>query len=168
MRLEKGPENDGMQLTLEWMRKISRALEVEPRELIGELKDKVKVLGYVGAGEQVFIIDDHAMGASLDEVDPPSGYFAEGIVAVKVRGDSMEPQLEDGWTIFYKKISDGVGDDCIGELCVIKLENDGLLVKKMRLGSSPGLYHLLSKNPQHQPMFDQRVKWAARVIDIRP
>lgn len=168
MKLEKGPEQGGMQLKQEWMEKLSRALGVSFSELTGEITKKVKVLGFVGAGEAVTIFDDHAQGAALDEIDPPVGYSADGIVAVRVRGESMEPQLEHGWTIFYRKQADGVAPDCIGELCVVKLIDGSMLVKKLRQGSAKNLFHLLSKNPLHQPMFDQKLLWAARVIDIRP
>lgn len=167
MKLEKGQ----MQLTTGWIDKISKALKCSSFDLIFDANTvpMVPVLGYVGAGSEVFTIDDHEVGASLEEVECPVGYTPENIVALRVRGDSMEPQMEDGWLIFYKrKDDDGVPPDCIGELCIVKLENDGLLVKKIRQGSRPGVYHLLSKNPSKDPIVDARVQWASKVIDIRP
>lgn len=162
MKLERGD----MQLTVEWMKRIAIALRVNVKDLIDEPAKKVRVLGYVGAGAEVFVIDDPEV--ILEEVDPPTGYTADNIVAVRVRGDSMEPQLEDGWLLFYRRDSDGVPPECVGELCVVRLENNGMLVKKLRQGSKPGHFHLMSKNSSHEPMFDQRLLWAARVIDIRP
>lgn len=158
------------QLTPAWMTRIAPKLGVTPMALMFDTTPMVPVLGYVGAGAEVFPIDDHALGSSLEEVECPIGYTPENIVALRVRGDSMEPQMEDGWLIFYRRLDNGGGvpPECIGELCVIQLENDGLLVKKIRNGSKPGHYHLVSKNPNREPIIDAQVLWASRVIDIRP
>lgn len=162
MKLEKG----NMQLTTTWMEKIARALKCSAMDLIFDTSPPmVPVMGYVGAGAEVFPLET---AETLEEVECPTGYLPENIVALRVRGDSMEPQMEDGWLIFYRRETDGVPPDCIGELCIVALENNGLLVKKVRQGSMPGLYHLVSKNPNREPVVDAKLLWASRVIDIRP
>jgi phage repressor protein C with HTH and peptisase S24 domain len=143
--------------------KISRVLHGEDMP-----SNKVPVLSYVGAGAKVYPIDDHAPGGFFEEVEPPTGHTSAGIIALIVRGDSMEPMMEDGWLIFFHRESDGVPPDCIGEWSVVKLEDDCLMVKKVRHGSKPGYFHLFSKNPNHEPIIDVKLKWASRVIDIRP
>jgi phage repressor protein C with HTH and peptisase S24 domain len=161
--------NCKVRITPERVRALTRAFSWTASEIFGELEDKkVPVLSKVGAGAKVYPIDDHAIGGGLEEVDCPIGYSPRGIIALIVEGDSMEPQLEEGWLIFYRRENDGVPPDCIGELCVVKMHDDSMLVKKLRQGSKPGLFHLLSKNPNHEPIFDAKVKWASRVIDIRP
>ncbi len=120
----------------------------------------------MGAGAKVYPIDDHTLGDGLEMVDSPTGISNPNIVALYVRGDSQEPLLEDGWVIFYYKRVDGVPPDCIGKLCVAALANGEIMVKKLRQGSSPGTFHLLSKNAD--PILDAEVLWASRVIDIRP
>lgn len=132
------------------------------------LTSMVPVLGYVGAGAEVFPVDDHAQGASLEEVECPAGYQPEGIVALRVKGDSMDPAIEDGDLIFYKREADGVPADCIGKKCIVKMENDGVLVKRVMKGSKPGHYHLMSINKKSDPIVDAKLVWASRVIDIRP
>jgi hypothetical protein len=127
----------------------------------------IPVCGYVGAGEEIICYDDHAIGAGLDEVEVPPGMPTD-MVAVIVRGDSMEPAFEDGSIIFYQRMTDGVPPDCIGRPCVVKLENEGMLLKKVRQGSKPNLYHLISKNPLHPPLVDQKLLWASRVLFIKP
>lgn len=164
-QLEKGIRK----LSQPWMERLAVALRCSPADFIQEPSyNLVPVLSYVGAGAKVYAIDDHAQGGGLEEVEAPTGYSADGIIALIVRGDSMEPQMEAGWLIFYRRESDGVPPDCIGELCVVKMHDDCVLVKKLRQGSKPGLFHLLSKNPNHEPIFDAKLKWASRVIDIRP
>jgi phage repressor protein C with HTH and peptisase S24 domain len=169
-RKERGQGKNKRDISIEELPEFAAILQCSVSYLLGQDMGQpmVPVLSYVGAGAKVYAIDDHERGAGLDEVEPPTGYSADGIVALIVHGDSMEPQIEAGWLIFYRRESDGVPPDCIGELCVVMMQDDSVLVKKVRQGSKPGLFHLLSKNPNHEPIFDAKVRWASRVIDIRP
>lgn len=133
------------------------------------IERKTKVVGEVGAGANVFPFDDHANGAALEEVERPLGAdLPDDIVAVRIKGDSMEPQFEAGWLLFYSRDQDGVPPDCINEICVVKLLDDSMMVKKVKPGSKPGLYHLFSKNPAHEPLINQKLQWAAKVLSVRP
>lgn len=128
-------------------------------------KNLCPVVGYVGAGAEVYAYDDHALGGGLDEVDAPVWISGE-CVAVRIRGDSMYP-LRDGWLLFYARDASGVPEDCVGELCVLKLADDGAtLVKEVRRGTKDNHFHLHSWNAP--VLEDQRLEWAARVLDIRP
>jgi transcriptional regulator with XRE-family HTH domain len=126
----------------------------------------VPVVGYVGAGDQIFPFDDHAMGSGLEEVDlaPASG---SPMVAVRVRGDSMLPTLRNNWLVFYTRSHDGVPEDCINRLCVVKVSAEGpTLVKEVRRGYSRGRFNLVSSNAS--PIEDVVLDWAARVMLIQP
>lgn len=125
---------------------------------------KSNVVGYVGAGAEIFPFDDYAKGTGLERVETPMGLNGE-MVAVQVRGDSMYP-IEDGWLVFYSRDSEGVEDECVGKLCVVKVHEGPTLVKKLRKGSKKGLFTLESWNAA--PRVDMRLDWAARVLDIRP
>ncbi|MFO1188498.1 MAG: S24 family peptidase [Alphaproteobacteria bacterium] len=138
---------------------ISTGDEAEP--------ETVPVVGYVGAGATIYAIDDHALGSGLEEAPVPPDSPAGSTVALRVRGDSMAPTLQDGWIIYYSRTVDGVPPDCLGQLCVIKLANDGpTYVKYLHGGSRAGLFDLLGTTAQI--MKDVRVEWAARVRWIRP
>jgi hypothetical protein len=79
----------------------------------------------------------------------------------------MAPTLQDGWLIYYSRTVDGVTPDCLGQLCVIKIANDGpTYVKYLHGGARAGLYDLVGTTAQI--MKDVRVEWAARVRWIRP
>lgn len=153
------------------LNKVARHCGYDSYEDYQQIKTKrkaaelVKVRGETGAGEAVTVLDSEAI---LEEVEPPAGYYADGITAVVVRGDSMLPQLENNWLIFYKNTFAGIPAECTGKLCVVYTESEGMLVKTLMHGSKDGYYHLLSKNSAHPPIFDQKILWAARVIDIRP
>lgn len=128
-------------------------------------KSLCPIVGYVGAGAEVYAYDDHALGGGLDEVDAPVWISGE-CVAVRIRGESMYP-LRDGWLLFYARDASGVPEECVGELCVVNLADDGpTLVKEVRRGTKANHYHLQSWNAP--VLEDQRLEWAARVLDIRP
>jgi repressor LexA len=126
----------------------------------------VPVVGYVGAGQKVFAQDDHALGGGLEEVEGPEGVGQGSVVAVRIRGDSMHP-MRDGWLLFYRRDQDGVPDDCLNRLCIVKLANDGpLLVKELHRGYQPNSFMLASWSAP--PMEDVSLEWAAPVLSIRP
>lgn len=124
----------------------------------------VPIVGHVGAGAEVFPNDDYPKGRGLDLVDPPPG-APSGCVAVIIRGDSMHP-FEDGWLIFYRRDQEGVPDDCVNRLCVVKVNEGPMLVKKVLRGRSHKLWNLESYNASLRE--NVRLDWAARVLDIRP
>ncbi len=126
----------------------------------------VSVVGYVGAGQEIFALDDHALGASLEEVEAPEGVGRDTMVAVRVRGDSMHP-LRDGWLLFYRRDQHGVPEACLNRLCIVKLADDGpILVKELHRGYREGHFVLSSWNAP--PLEDVRLDWAAPVLSIRP
>jgi len=137
--------------------------EVEPPQAPSRL---VPVVGYVGAGQTVFAHDDHAMGGGLEEVEGPEGVGQGSVVAVRIRGDSMHP-MRDGWLLFYRRDQEGVPDDCLNRLCIVKIADDGpILVKELHRSYQPNRYLLASWNAP--PMEDVDLEWAATVLSIRP
>lgn len=148
----------------------ARAFRVNPAWLITGAGDMVKrgssqVVGYVGAGEQVFPMDDHELGAGLEEVELPPGLVGEGYVALRIRGSSMRP-LRNNWVIFYKREQDGVPDYALNDLCVVKLTDGRMYVKELRRGYTPGRFNLESWSAAEEPLIDQEVAWAAPVEAI--
>ena len=126
----------------------------------------VSVVGYVGAGQEIFAHDDHALGAGLEEVEAPEGVGKDPMVAVRVRGESMHP-LRNGWLLFYRRDQLGVPEACLNRLCIVKLADDGpVLVKELHRGYREGHFVLSSWNAP--PIENVRLDWAAPVLSIRP
>jgi transcriptional regulator with XRE-family HTH domain len=123
----------------------------------------ISIAGTVGAGAQVPVFDAYEKGGG-PQVELPSGLPANGIVAVEVVGDSMEPVYFAKDLLFYTRHSDsGVPDDVIGHPCVAE-DADGMgWVKQVKRGDAPGLFHLVSLNPGAQTMWNVPLKWAARI-----
>lgn len=147
-------------LTKKWVLKFAAALDCKLVDLLdgdswpGGIT--VAVVGYVGAGEQVYNFDD---STPLDYVTPPEG--AEDTKAVRVRGDSMYPRYEEGALLFFYPSTD-VAPDCLGRTCVVQVKDGPTLVKKLSKGTVPGRYRLVSfKAPE---MEDVEILWAARVV----
>lgn len=151
--------------------------EIDQRDRIMELAAKlgvihngengssytVPIIGFVGAGGQ--ILYGEGQGPFGEATMPPDG-SNPATVAVKVRGDSMVPQLEDGWLVFYDNRQEPPTDALFKKLCVIGLPDGRVLVKRLLPGSNRGLFHLLSVNGDH--LLDQAVAWAAKVSAIIP
>lgn len=121
----------------------------------------VQLVGYVGAGAEIFGIDDHAMGAGLDEIELPSS-APPNSVAVRVRGDSMMPVYRDGDLIIYNQQLQGEHIvELIGKEAIVRLADGRTFIKTIAKGSNPGTWTLWSYNAA--PMTDALVEWAARV-----
>lgn len=129
------------------------------------MRPNVPIVGYVGAGAEIHPVDDHAKGAGIDDAPPFPGQDGPA-VAVRVRGDSMLPQIEDGWILYYTRDRDGVPGNCVGKLCVVQVTDGPMLVKKLEPGKRKGLWRLVSYNAS--PREDVKLDWAARVAAIVP
>lgn len=116
------------------------------------------MVGYVGAGAEIFSIDDHAKGGGLDEVERPLG-ASRSTVAVRVRGDSMRPAYKDGDLLYYDQQANGDLSHLIGADCVVRLTDGRMFVKELRRNGNG--YWLHSHNAD--PMLDVVIDWAAKV-----
>lgn len=160
-RLEAGKRK----LTVEWMNRLAPVLGVEPRELMPDAgPTMIPVVGYVGAGAEVFCIDDHAKGAGLDEVEMPIPGMSPSSVAVRVRGDSMIPAYFDGDLIFYDKNDNGDLMHLVGKECVVSLTDGRKFIKTLRRRAN-GDWYLFSYNAE--PIMDIEIEWAAKVNVIK-
>lgn len=124
---------------------------------------QVPVVGYVGAGAEIFSVDDHAKGAGMDYVDAPPGEISKSAVALVVRGDSMIPVFEAGDIIYYDRQDNGDLSHLIGKNCVVRLKDGRTFVKKLQ--HSNGSYWLHSHNAD--PIIAPEIEWAGRVLWVK-
>lgn len=122
----------------------------------------VPLVGYVQAGTDLATL--YSEGQVRDYVDAPEN-ATPSTVAVEVRGDSMGSFFEQ-WLVFYDDVRSPVTPDLYGRICVVGLADGRVLVKKIRRGGQPGLYHLLGQ--YGDPILDVPVEWAARVRAMVP
>ncbi|HLL27428.1 MAG TPA: S24 family peptidase [Xanthobacteraceae bacterium] len=152
-RLVKG----GRKLSKEWAERFAPHLGTTAAQLMFGPRTGFAV-GYVGAGE--FIpIDDHAIGAGLEEVEIPAGVPDDAVLLI-VRGDSMAPRYFDNEYLFYRR-DNRPPAELIGRECVIKLTDGRMYVKELRRGEA-GLFTLFGWN---SPLIENvTVEWAAPVL----
>lgn len=128
---------------------------------------KFQVRAYVGAGGQITPFDDHEFGGLYEVEAPPGLNASQEWVVLEVKGDSMYPQMESGWLVWFSRNhAEDVPEGCINKLCVIELDDGSLYVKRLRRGSEPGRFHLESVNASL--MENRPVKWASRIRAITP
>jgi transcriptional regulator with XRE-family HTH domain len=128
--------------------------------------DKVPLVGKVGGGAVVYPIDDHAVGAGLDEVDAPPRRTPT-MVAVQVEGDSMAAwNADDGSILYYDDRQEPPDPAMIGKIVIVWCEDERVLVKKLLSGSDHGLWSLMSSNGTIER--DVPLRYAARVKFIEP
>ncbi len=157
-RLEKGQRA----LTLKWARRFAPILGVQPYELGPDQDYEIAaVKGYVGAGEEVRYFEDQD-DQVLEEVEAPPGEHDP--IALRVRGDSMNPRYFEGELIFYSLSRGTDPTNCLYEDCVVRMPDGRTLLKLVEPGSEPGTYTLRSYNPGTPPLANRKIAWMAPVI----
>lgn len=129
----------------------------------------IPIVGYIGAGEEIFSIDDVAMGGgSLDEtIFAPPGLRPEA-VGVIVRGDSMYPDLDPDDVIVYDRRYEADIEKFLGRRVVVGLTDGRRFVKRLRTGKRSGLYNLESSDKRTALIENVKVQWVAPIAWIKP
>lgn len=161
-------ENGTRGLRSDIAKRYAAAFRVSPAWLLtGEgdpgQKPLVPVVGHVGAGQEINLVDDHAKGAALDYVEAPPE-SSPSMVAVSVRGDSMYPVYFEDDLLYYDRHVEP--ETLIGRRCVVKTQDGRILIKTLRRGSAPGLYTLESTNAA--PIEDIALEWVAPIAWTKP
>lgn len=173
MKLEKG----SMQLTENWLKRLSVPLQCRPEDLIaeempqdvpliGEVREKgelslYKAMPPVGAGEP-----DSAYWEGLERVErPPEGGY-RAVRAVRVTGEAFEPFLPDGSLIYYAEPAETDIDRFLNQLVVCELEDGRLMIRRLLHGVNFGRYDLSS--PNAGTISNVALRWCAKVIFMKP
>jgi phage repressor protein C with HTH and peptisase S24 domain len=159
-------ETGAMQLTTNWMTRIAQGLHCQPQALLVDAVNReVYIVGEVGAGEEVLLFDD-AQAQDFETVECPPGCDPARIAALRVKGTSMMPAMQNGWIIYYDATKPNDISACIGKLSIVQTWDGKMLVKTVRGGSKADRYHLVSHNADI--MMDVRLRWCSRVLFIKP
>lgn len=145
-----------------WAARFARFYDIDPARLMyGGSDPVVPVVGYVGAGATVELVDPYPKGGALAEVPCPRGLSPHKTIAVIVRGDSQAPMITDGWIIFYSRDPEPDAAAVLGRLCIVKQADGPVMLKRLRRGPTAGRFNLESANA---PMVeDVALEWAAPV-----
>jgi phage repressor protein C with HTH and peptisase S24 domain len=165
-RFLKGGTNS---LRLDTIEKLASAVNMKSTDLIRETKmPQIPLVGYVGTGAEVFAIDENEKSSGLEMLDMPItskvNIPAREIMAVRVKGDSMLPIIQDGWIIYYH--AQNSIEKCLRKLCVVKIKNGSIFIKELRKGEKVGSYSLFSYNARE--VENVQIEWAYPIISIEP
>lgn len=148
--------------------KISEALGTTVEAIIagGVDKPSIPIAGRVGAGAQVPLFDHTESGGLFQVAEPPQlRNSPKPIGAVQVEGTSMLPIYQPDDVLFFSRTThEGIPDEDVGRICIVEDVAGNAWVKQVTRGTAPGLFHLLSLNPQAENRHDQTIQWAARVL----
>jgi transcriptional regulator with XRE-family HTH domain len=164
-RLEKSKRT----LSKAWAERLSPHLGISAEKLLFPVLtpgEDVEIVGMVGAdteGQRVYGTGQSGLGW-VERIPGTTKWT----VAVIVRGTSMSPYAADGAIIFYDDRRDPPSDDMLGEVVIVGLSDDRVLLKRLLRGSpnKPGCYDLESFNGERMP--DQEIEWAAFVSAVIP
>lgn len=131
-------------------------------EGIADDERMVPIRGLAGAGPDGSVLFAEGHG-NFGEVPAPLDSSAS-VEALEVQGESMYGIANDGWLLFYED-KEPPAKKHFGELCVCWLEDDRVLVKIPRPGTTKGLFNLESANAR--TMHDIPVRAFAIVTDIK-
>ncbi len=124
----------------------------------------IPLVGKVGAGAKVPEFNAYPDGGGPKILCPPGITPSEGIAAVEIEGDSMEPMYSEGDMLIYVRDAvDRVSSEIIGQRCICVDSDNMGWIKQIKPGSEPGLFHLISMNPGATTRWDVQLLWAARV-----
>lgn len=123
---------------------------------------KVKLKGYVGAsGEAIYY---RLSDEDYEEVDAPSN-ATDQTIAVEIKGKSFGP-LMNTWLVFYDDVRSPVTPDLHGQICVVGLDDDRILIKEIQPNGRGGF--TLISNSADDPIENANIEWAAKVTSMRP
>lgn len=131
---------------------FAQALGTTPAYLMGWIEEdnnketnalKIPVLGNVAAGIPISAVED-----ILDYEEVPISWQSQGeFFALRIKGDSMQPKIDDGDVVIVKQQSDANSGDTV----IALVNGDDATCK--RLEKTDNGIMLVSTNAKYPPMF---------------
>ena len=124
----------------------------------------VPIIGAVGADPEGVVLLALGQGSNDFVPIPPGG--SELSRALRVAGHSMPGLADDGALIYFEYQQTPPTPDMLGQVVVVELDTDEVLVKRLLRGSKAGRYDLESlAGPTRR---DAKIRWAAHITAIIP
>jgi phage repressor protein C with HTH and peptisase S24 domain len=163
-RLERQGDPDAIPLTHDRAQKLAKVLDLTLSEVLGEAPQRrtVPLVGYVGAGDLYYPDPVAGPWVGFDVVEAPW----PDVVAVKVKGRSMEPVYRDGDLLFFSTGGNLAPSDCIGEDCIVQVRSGPAYIKAIERGTKPSRYKLVSYDGETPPIDNVDIEWAAPVRHV--
>lgn len=144
---------------------IERALGLNEKSPSGDRKGKwINVYGHIAAGIPIEAIEDIVDQEEISEEMLKHGEY----LALRVKGDSMEPKISDGDTVIIR-IQDTIEN---GEIAAVYVNGNDVTLKRVHMEDN-GLW-LIGTNPAFTPIFytkkqcaDLPVRILGKMVELR-
>jgi len=142
---------------LDTVEAIERALGLNEKSPSGERTGKwINVYGHIAAGIPIEAIEDIVDQEEISEEMLKHGEY----LALRVKGDSMEPKISDGDTVIIR-IQDTIEN---GEIAAVYVNGNDVTLKRVHMEDN-GLW-LIGTNPAFTPIFYTKKQCAELPVRI--
>lgn len=160
---------------LNMLRRLAAALHTTVSELLGEEQTemprgvRIPVYGSVAAGIPIEAVENYDSEDPDDWEEIPAQLARSAqYIALRLKGDSMEPRMRSGDVVIVR-LQDTIESD---DIAIVRVNGDEATCKKIRITEN-GLF-LISLNPAYEPMFFTRedvarlpVQIIGKVVELR-
>lgn len=116
----------------------------------------IKIFGHVAAGIPIDAIED-----VIDEEEIPDELARTGeFFGLRIKGDSMEPDIHDGDTVIIRRQDDAESDEIV---IALVNGNDGVCKRLKKYADSIAL---VSLNPNYEPMYFNQEEIVQKPVHI--
>lgn len=121
---------------------------------------RISIMGYIGAGAEITPDDEQVPPEGLEEVELLTA-VPEGLIAFRVKGDSMRPAFRDGDVVLVYKEPRSSAESYYGDEVAVKTRDGRRYVKELQPGRRAGMFNLASHNAALIP--DVRLDWIGEI-----
>jgi transcriptional regulator with XRE-family HTH domain len=169
MKLERGH----MQLTENWLQRLSVPLKCRPEDLIMEnWPDPVPVIGKITDKSLISLfkkLPDAGMAEAdstywngMDEVPQPPGGEYRDTRALRVEGDALEPILAEDSLVYFTDVLSSNFDEYIDSMVVCESNSEEIHIARLKRGYNFGSYNLMK--PNGKTLEDVSLNWCGKVV----
>lgn len=129
-------------------------------------RPKIPVVGYF-EGKEEFYFENTGRTIEMP-ILRRSDILLQDLQVAVVRKDALRPLIKDEWIIYFARNQEGVPNNCLENLSLVKLKDGRMFGKEITYGSKEGKYTLRSYNNQYDPIKDVKIEWATKIIAFEP
>jgi len=129
----------------------------------GSVINHVPIMGYIGAGAEIYVDVEQVPPDGLDSVEIPFPLPAE-MIAFRVQGDSMLPAYKDGYVLVIHKEQTKPLEYFFGKDAAVKTLDGRRFIKTLMRGMDG--VNLISWNAA--PMENIKLEWEGEIFAILP